>query len=342
MALSNPRDQTPSTPASEPVAYTGSTTSSESFDMSQFEAFLYESQAEMCSRLEQLEETSGAKFCVDDWAHDTGKGRTRVLQGGNVFEKAGVNISVVQGTLSAERARAMSARCRDGIEQGKPYQAAALSLVLHTQSPFVPTLRGDVRVFSVDSPSSSVWAGGGTDLTMYYIDRPVFIAFHKHWRKTLQGHDVSAYNDMKRQCDDYFFLPSRQEYRGVGGIFYDDVEAHHLPPHLSLFQFQKLILDNMLPIFIEHVLNQNLNKEYSAAQKRWQRIRRGRYLEFNLLNDRGVKFGLASAPAWRTDSIMISAPPSVEFPYHYNPDPESPEGQAVQLLSSAPVDWADL
>lgn len=305
--------------------------------MTQFEAFLYDSQETICTQLEQLD--TGAKFCVDDWAHDTGKGRTRVLQDGNVFEKAGVNISVVQGTLSGERARAMSKRGRDGVEQGKSYQAAALSLVLHTQSPFVPTLRGDVRVFSI---SSSVWAGGGTDLTMYYIDRPAFTAFHKQWRKTLCDNNVNTYNDMKHQCDDYFFLPSRQEHRGVGGIFYDDVEAHHLPSHLSLFQFQKLVLLNMLPIFTEHVLNPNMNREYSSEQKRWQRIRRGRYLEFNLLNDRGVRFGLASAPAWRTDSIMISAPPSVEFPYHYNPDPSSPEAQAVQLLSSTPIDWADL
>lgn len=141
----------------------------------------------------------------------------------------------------------------------------------------------------------------------------------------MRDHDVNAYDDMKRQCDDYFFLPSRPEHRSVRGIFYGDVEAHHLPPRLSLFQFQKVVLDNIRPIFVEHVLNPNVNREYSAEQKSWQWIRRRRYLEFNLLSDRGVRFGLASAPAWRTDSIMISAPPLVEFPYHCTPEPSTPE-----------------
>lgn len=340
-------DQTPLLHNNSGAAQAAS--SSSHFDMSQFEAFLYDSQAHICSQLEQLENStnSAAKFCVDDWAHDTGHGRTRVLQSGTIFEKAGVNISSVSGTLSPERARAMTSRGRVGVEAGKPYQAMALSLVLHTQSPFVPTLRGDVRVFSVAGPgeegsSSIVWGGGGTDLTMYYVDRPAFTAFHKQWRDLLHSNDVYMYESMKEQCDAYFYLPSRQEHRGVGGIFYDDVEGHHLPNSMSLFEFQKLVLDNMVPIFVRDVLQPNIHREYSAEQKRWQRIRRGRYLEFNLLNDRGVRFGLGSAPAWRTDSIMISAPPSIEFPYGYTPDPASPEEQAVQLLRSTPIDWADL
>lgn len=242
-------------------------------------------------------------------------------------------MSVVEGVLSEERAKTLISRGRD-IQTGAPYRAAALSFVLHAQSPHVPTLRGDVRVFA---SGDSVWGGGGADLTIFYVDRPSFKRFHQHWRSVCDKVDRSLYDKFKQQCDDYFYIPSRAEYRGIGGIFYDDIEW---APQ-KLFDFQEAVLRNVLPSY-QHIIEKNGQQPWSADQKRWQRIRRGRYIEFNLLNDRGVRFGLAGAPPWRTDSIMISAPPSVEWPYKFEPPNDSPEKETVDLLSSKPVDWANV
>lgn len=253
-----------------------------------------------------------------------------VLQNGAVFEKGGINVSFVHGTLSEARAKAMSARGRE-VAQGTPYRAAALSLVLHTMSPFLPTLRADVRVFAA---GDKVWAGGGADLTPFYIHRPSFAAFHAHWRDELARFDPSWYEQFKVTCDEYFFIPSRGERRGVGGVFYDDLEL----PGDALMALQHSVLQGLLPSY-EPALKA-ASGEWNEEQKRWQRIRRARYIEFNLLFDRGVKFGLAGAPPSRTDAILISAPPSVEWPYGFRPDPGSPEAELVALLEGPPVDWA--
>lgn len=141
----------------------------------------------------------------------------------------------------------------------------------------------------------------------------------------------------KRQCDNYFFIPARGEYRGVGGLFYDDVVL----PEAQLLSFQARLLSEFLPSF-SPILEENAGIPWTEEQKRWQRIRRGRYLEFNLLEDRGVRFGLAGAKPSRTDPIMISAPPSVEWPYGYSPVADSPEHETLKLLSRSPVDWVEL
>lgn len=138
----------------------------------------------------------------------------------------------------------------------------------------------------------------------------------------------------KKQCDDYFYLPSRGEYRGVGGLFYDDVVL----PETRLHEFQATMLENFLPSYLP-IISENAIIPWNEEQKRWQRIRRGRYLEFNLLEDRGVRFGLAGAKPSRTDAIMISAPPSVEWPYHFEPLSSSPEDETLKLLQSEPLDW---
>lgn len=143
-----------------------------------------------------------------------------------------------------------------------------------------------------------------------------------------------VFEQLKDQCDDYFYIPSRAEHRGVGGLFYDDLPL----PSSRCVQFSSDMLDNFLPSFLP-ILRQNSGLSYTAQQKRWQRIRRGRYLEFNLLNDRGVRFGLAGAHHSRTDAIMISAPPSVEWPYRYEVKPNSPEWRTIHLLSGKPVEW---
>lgn len=255
-----------------------------------------------------------------------------VLQHGSLFEKAGVNVSQLTGILSETRAAAMASRGRV-IPPGTPYSAAALSFVLHSQSPFIPTLRGDVRIFAA---AGRVWGGGGADLTIFYVDRPAFSQFHAHWRDVCDQFNPAFYPRFKRWCDDYFYLPARGEHRGVGGIFYDDLDL----PGDELIRFQSAVLHNFLPSF-QHIVNAQLDIPWTDHHKRWQRIRRGRYIEFNLLNDRGVRFGLAGAPPSRTDSIMISAPPSVEWPYRHEPAPDSPEAETLQLLSGKPIDWVD-
>lgn len=252
------------------------------------------------------------------------------MQQGKIFEKAGVNVSLIEGILSEERAKSMTSRGRV-VAEGAPYRAAALSFVLHAQSPFIPTLRGDVRIFAT---KEAAWGGGGADLTIYYVDRPSFRRFHAHWRDVCNTFDISLYKKFKESCDNYFYIPSRAEYRGIGGIFYDDLEW----PHPKLLDFQTTILENFLPSY-QHIIETHAHRLWTTDQKRWQRIRRGRYVEFNFLYDRGVRFGLAGAPAWRTDSIMISVPPSVEWPYHFEPKLGSKERETLDLLSKEPIDW---
>lgn len=255
-----------------------------------------------------------------------------VLQYGNVFEKAGVNVSVLSGILSKERAQAITARTggKNTLSEGDDFKAASLSMVLHTQSPLIPTLRADVRLFH-DVRTCDTFGGGGCDLTPYYVDSASFTTFHQSWRSLLPDH----YNEFKSACDAYFYIPIRRERRGVGGIFYDDLQVP------DLVRFQKAVASHFVPSF-DPVVRKWKDVAYSEEQKEWQRIRRGRYLEFNFLNDRGVKFGLSKQMSTqRFESVMISAPPSVSFPYNLRLAPGSPEEDVVHMLSNEPVDWAE-
>ena len=326
--------------ASSPLSDASST----SFDISQFSSLLSQHQERLCAELESLDGHS--VFSTDPWHSSTGHGLTRVLQGGHLFEKAGVNTTHITGHLTPTRAATMASRGRH-IPPNTPYSAAALSFVVHAQSPFIPTLRGDVRVFMADG---RYWAGGGVDLTVFYVDREVVAQFHRFWKRVCDAFDTRFYPDFKKNCDDYFYIPAREEYRGVGGLFYDDLVMQSD----EMIRFQTAMLDNFLQCYAP-ILEKYAHKSWNEEQKRWQRIRRGRYLEFNLLNDRGVRFGLASPTskkvdvklnnertvAERTDSIMISAPPSVEWPYNYVPKPHSPEEETVLLLKAPPLDWVN-
>lgn len=303
-----------------------------SFDIARFSKLLYDEQSRMCTELERLD--GSGVFSADAWKREDGsKGLSRVMQGGSIWEKAGVNISVVTGVLSEERAGAMRARGRE-CDAGVVYNAAALSFVLHANSPFVPTLRGDVRVFAA---GGEFWGGGGVDLTVFYVDEAQISAFHRFWKDACDAFDPTYYTQFKDNCDRYFYLPFRGESRGVGGLFYDELELEES----KLVAFQRVLLTGFIPSF-QPILNSNRGLPYSEEQKRWQRIRRGRYLEFNLLQDRGVRFGVAGATPSRFDSIMISAPPSIEWPYAHKPDVGSPEADTIALLTSPPRSWASL
>ncbi|KAI0567792.1 Coproporphyrinogen 3 oxidase [Gracilaria domingensis] len=304
---------------------------SESSEFKAFCTLVRNSQERLCETLESVDGSS--KFSSDEWKSERGGGLTRVLQNGLVFEKAGVNVSVVKGTLSVARAEALRKR-RKPASPGEPYSAAALSFVLHAQSPHVPTLRGDVRMFSTNEGFS---VGGGVDLTVFYVNREQIMTYHQHWKAVCDLYDAKLYYKLKKQCDEYFFIPSRAEYRGAGGLFYDDLEL----PRCQYIPFTTTMLKNFLPSYLP-ILQDNVALPFTAVQKRWQRIRRGRYLEFNLLNDRGVRFGLAGAHHSRTDSIMISAPPSVEWPYRYEVQSNSPEWKTLEFLQGEPIDWVSV
>jgi coproporphyrinogen III oxidase len=253
------------TETSAPRAYMG-------VDVGKFFEQLREAQTNMCLALEALDGHS--KFSADPWSLETvGSGLTRVLQDGKLFEKAGVSISFVHGTLSEERARAMQTRGRK-CEAGAKYQAAALSFVFHAQSPFIPTLRGDIRIFAMENEKGNhFWGGGGVDLTPVYIDETQISEFHQHWKRVCDNFDSSYYHHFKQQCDDYFYLPARGEWRGVGGLFFDDLVLNQD----ELVRFLITLSTEFVPSY-QPILTHNRGLAWTPAQKRFQRIRRGRYI----------------------------------------------------------------
>ncbi|KAL7506706.1 hypothetical protein ACHAXN_003999 [Cyclotella atomus] len=298
---------------------------------------------------------SGEKFSRDGWGVFTDEsctdvdgtgGITRVIQGGDVVEKGACSLTIIQnGKLTKERAETISARQEDlEVSEGDVYSAAALSVVLHTRNPFVPTFRSDVRIFLVqtgskeDKGTSVAWFGGGSDLTPYYLIDDDITSFHMNLKSMCNAHFPPnneyklSYAQMKQNCDEYFYLPARSEHRGTGGIFFDD-----LPATQSSFDFVKDVAEGWMPSWLP-IVERNKEKEYSDQQKQWQCLRRGRYLEFNLLYDRGVKFGLANANP-RVEGVMVSAPPMIAYEYNHVVEKGSEEERLMEVLKR-PRDWA--
>ena len=311
-----------------------------------FVGFLKAQQSSIIAQLEDMEIASNATFSCDPWgafasekASGGSGGITRVLQGGGIIEKGACSFTCIQkGVLSAERASTIRARQGDSLAQaGDEYSAAALSMVLHTRSPLIPTFRSDVRVFSVRSSDGSTvaWLGGGADLTPYYLEESDTESFHRKYHdlcsSTLATHPTYTYKSMKQACDEYFFLPARQEHRGTGGIFFDD-----LPVDPDSLEFVKGVVTTWMPSWLP-IVEKHRHKEFSERQRQWQLLRRGRYLEFNLLYDRGVKFGLANANP-RVEGVMVSAPPVIAYEYNHEVEEGSPEAQLLEVLRS-PREW---
>jgi len=315
----------------------------------------------MIAEIEQAD-GSDVAFSKDGWGafENNGKsdntksgGITRVIQGGNVVEKGACSLTIIRnGVLTADRAATIRGRqdSIDGgddddglvIQEGDVYSAAALSVVLHTKNPFVPTFRSDVRIFLVKSAEkdgkSVAWFGGGSDLTPYYLIDQDVIDFHTHLKKmcddafpTDDNQFNLSYRQMKQSCDEYFYLPARSEHRGTGGIFFDD-----LPATQSTCAFVKNVAKGWMPSWLP-IVEKNGKREYNEEEKHWQCLRRGRYLEFNLLYDRGVKFGLANANP-RVEGVMVSAPPKIAFDYNHVPEVGSEEERLLEILKS-PKDW---
>ncbi len=300
----------------------------------QFIAHIRKLQDSICGGLEEVD--GKALFAADVWERPGGGGgESRVISNGNIFEKGGVNISIVHGDLSPQAAQQLKV-------QGNSFFACGLSLVIHPVNPFVPTVHANWRYFEVYDENGSVsdaWFGGGTDLTPYYLFDEDAIHFHAVQKKSCDAFDQSLYPLFKKQCDNYFSNHHRDgERRGIGGIFFDHCRGTEIRP----LEFWKnfavtnglAFLDAYLPI-----VKKRKDNSYTAGHKYWQEIRRGRYVEFNLLHDRGTLFGIRTNG--RTESILMSLPPTVRFDYDYHPTAGSEEEKLVNVLMK-PKDWLQL
>jgi len=292
---------------------------------------IHELQNKICAALEQ--EDGGALFHEDVWERaEGGGGKTRVISGGHVFEKGGVNSSVVFGEVTPM----MTAQLKI---QGHQWFACGLSLVLHPLNPFVPTVHCNYRMFELYDEVGNVvdrWFGGGTDLTPYYLFEEDARHFHGTYKKVCDKYDADYFSTFKTQCDEYFVNWHRnKERRGIGGIFYDYCrpDADHDVAHWMNFGMDcgHAFIDAYLPI-----VQKRKNLPFTASHKYWQEIRRGRYTEFNLVHDRGTLFGLKTNG--RIESILMSLPPTVRFDYNYQPVPGSPEDELLQACLH-PRDW---
>jgi len=323
-----------------------------------FSTFLQKQQSQIIREIEAVEHKAGssASFTRDTWgifdpSLPTGTlnsgGITRVLQSGTIIEKGACSFTLLQnGTLTPERAAAVRGRRADDddgaeVRAGDTYAAAALSMVLHPRSPLVPTFRSDVRIFLVRPEGGDrgvlAWFGGGADLTPCYLFEEDVVGFHGLYRDMCDRHggdgaDVS-YPVMKKSCDEYFYLPARGEHRGTGGIFFDD-----LPATSEADAFVRDVAGGWMPSWLPIVARRQ-GMEYTEQQRDWQLVRRGRYLEFNLLYDRGVKFGLGSGVVNpRVEGVMVSAPPLVRWEYNYEVEEGGEEERLVEVLKT-PLDW---
>ena len=293
---------------------------------------IHQLQDRICTALEL--EDGAAQFREDLWDRaEGGGGKTRIISGGNVFEKGGVNTSVVFGEVTPM----MTAQLKI---HGHQWFACGLSLVLHPLNPFVPTVHCNYRMFELQNEAGDVtdrWFGGGTDLTPYYLFEEDARHFHGTYKSVCDQYDLAFYPRFKKQCDNYFVNWHRQEERrGLGGIFYDYCrpDAEHDVQHWMDFGIAcgNAFTDAYLPI-----VQKRKSQPYQAPQKYWQEIRRGRYVEFNLVHDRGTLFGLKTNG--RIESILMSLPPTVRFDYQYQPVSGSPEDLLLQACLH-PREWA--
>jgi coproporphyrinogen III oxidase len=285
-------------------------------------AYFRELQDRICTALEALD--GRQRFREDSWQREGGGGgRSRVLTEGGVFEKGGVNFSEVFGQMPEAYAAQLPG-------EGRDFTATGISLVLHPRSPLVPTVHANFRYLT---KGGRWWFGGGADLTPYYPYRDDVIHFHRVWKRVCDGHaPLVEHGRLKQWCDEYFFLAHRNEPRGVGGIFFDYLEGDWDP----LFAFVRDCGDAFLDAY-RPIVERRKDEPYTDRQRRFQEFRRGRYVEFNLLYDRGTVFGLKTGG--RVESILMSLPPAVRWEYDYRPEPGSHEAELYDVYLK-PRDWA--
>ena len=295
-----------------------------------FYNFITELQDTITAALELAD--GSASFKEDLWKRpEGGGGRTRVLESGAVFEKGGVNISGVHGTLPK------SMQTHLNVSEASFY-ACGLSLVLHPKNPMAPTVHANWRYFEMYDNNGNIadqWFGGGLDLTPYYLFEEDAVHFHQTCKNACDRHDPDFYPEYKEKCDAYFWNTHRDEARGVGGLFFDYLKP--TPKH-SLKQWYNFVTDvanNFLEAYLP-ILERRKNLPYTDEQKKWQEIRRGRYVEFNLVHDKGTLFGLKTNG--RIESILMSLPPKVQWHYDYYPEKNSPEAALMKVIKK-PRNW---
>lgn len=301
---------------------------SSAIDPAAVQTYLKGLQDTICNALEELD--GRATFLEDPWQRpDGGGGRSRILREGRVFEQAGVGYSHVMGDQLPEAATA-----RRPELAGRRWQAMGVSLVIHPLNPYAPTSHANVRFFIAehDRLDPVWWFGGGFDLTPYYgFDEDVV-----HWHRTAaaacEAFGDDTYPRLKRWCDDYFHLPHRNEQRGVGGLFFDDLDAWEFE---RCFGLMRSVGDHFLPAYLP-IIERRWQMPWTEQERDWQLYRRGRYVEFNLLHDRGTRFGLQSGG--RAESILMSLPPLVRWQYGLQPKPGSAEQRLIERFLK-PRDW---
>lgn len=288
--------------------------------------YLTDLQARICERLERLD---GGRFRGDSWQRQAGGGGlSRVLAEGSVFEKAGVNFSHVMG----DRLPASATERRPELA-GCGFQALGVSLVIHPRNPYVPSTHANVRLFVAEPADHPPlwWFGGGFDLTPYYPYDDDVIHWHRTARAACEPFGDDVYPRFKRWCDEYFYLPHRGETRGVGGLFFDDLNHW---PFQTCFDFLRSVGDHFLPAYAP-IVEARSGQPFGERERVFQLYRRGRYVEFNLVYDRGTRFGLQSGG--RTESILMSLPPLAAWQYDWQPEAASPEAALTAYLR--PRDW---
>ncbi len=278
---------------------------------------------------ESLSEIQGQKFKKDIWTREEGGGGdTRIFSEGSFLEKGGVNFSEVHGKFTPEFAEKIP------FGSGLNFYATGVSLVLHPKNPFVPTVHANFRYIQ---RGDTGWFGGGADLTPYYLFEEDAIHFHKTYYNALKPFGEDLYPKFKAHCDEYFYLPHRKETRGVGGIFYDyQAETLELANGQTVFEMSQACGNSFLESYLP-IVEKRLKLPFSEKQKAFQEYRRGRYVEFNLLYDRGTIFGLKTNG--RIESILMSLPLHARWEYDYKPEPSSEESKLAEYLK--PIDWVN-
>jgi len=318
-------------------------------------------QDEICDALETAD--GRGRFGEDSWDRGGGGGgRTRVMQDGAIIEKGGVNFSAVWGDMPQNVLKTLDTTHKSQItnlsdrQAGHYFYATGVSVVIHPVSPMLPIIHMNLRYFELHgnlrkspltnhhSPITN-WFGGGIDLTPHYIDKEDAAFFHRTLKEVCDRFHPDYYPDFKKWADEYFYIKHREETRGVGGIFFDRL-GEDLPPHQNLwcgglgraavFDFVKAVAKTFVPIY-KHLIDKNKNRAYGEKEVKWQLLRRGRYVEFNLIYDRGTKFGLETNG--RTESILMSLPQKASWFYDHIPSENSPEQQTLELLKKG-VNWA--
>lgn len=297
------------------------------------ESMIKSVQDDICQALSDLD---GGTFREDAWQREGGGGgRTRVLQNGRVFEKAGIGVSIVHGKLTPQAAKAMHGGALLDDNSDLEFFAAGISLVIHPHNPMAPTAHANYRYFmrGDGSKPGSWWFGGGADLTPSYLFAEDAEHFHKTYRDACDAFDPTYYPRFKSWCDEYFFIKHRNERRGIGGIFFDDLNEK--TPN-ELFPFVEKCARSFVPSYVPLVARRH-EMPFTEANKEWQQLRRGRYVEFNLVYDRGTIFGLNTGG--RIESILMSLPLTARWEYDSHPIADSEEARLLDVLRT-PRTWA--